>query len=113
MVVSVLTSAEKCSSQRSRLTYLSYRSPCCVRTSGSFWITSRDTSVGLDRGRWVILSTASTFESHPKLGPWILRHEIEGPLTNLQDEEVSIAHLQWITVRPVRLLVVYVDHGLR
>lgn len=47
------------------------------------------------------------------IGRWVLHHELEEPPKSSQ-EEVSIAHLHWITAeRFIRLLVVYVDHGVR
>ncbi|KAI0695270.1 WD40-repeat-containing domain protein [Cerioporus squamosus] len=48
------------------------------------------------------------------VGRWLLHHEVEEPPTSSQEEEVSIAHLHWITLpRHTRLAVVYMEHGVR
>ncbi|RPD60446.1 WD40 repeat-like protein, partial [Lentinus tigrinus ALCF2SS1-7] len=48
-----------------------------------------------------------------KIGRWSLHRELEEPPIGYQ-EEVSIAHLHWIAAaRLIRLVVVYVEHGVR
>ncbi|RPD78035.1 WD40 repeat-like protein, partial [Lentinus tigrinus ALCF2SS1-7] len=49
----------------------------------------------------------------PGEGRWSLHRELEEPSTSCQ-EEVSIAHIHWMTTgRLTRLAVVYVEHGVR
>ncbi|KAI0689580.1 WD40-repeat-containing domain protein [Cerioporus squamosus] len=64
-------------------------------------------------GKGIQVTPCHIYEAHRRQGSWILHHEIEEPPTTSQEEEVSIAYLQWTTIRPVRLVVVYVEHGLR
>lgn len=49
------------------------------------------------------------------VGAWKLRHEIDASATSSTDEEAVVSSLHWIasSSHNLRLVVVYIDHGVK